>query len=107
MVDEPELTNLAQALVAEAGGWHGPINLEFRRHQSTGHFYLMEANCRLNGYSYLTTMNGINLPRITLDALLGREVQAQILPPPENRRTFVIGYRETVVKDFLAVDAMA
>ena len=100
VVDEPELTALAQAMVAEAGGWRGPINLEFRRHASSARFVLMEANCRLNGYSYLTTMNGINLPRLTLDALLGRPVAQPPLPEPDSRRNFIIGYREIPVDSF-------
>lgn len=102
LADEPELDALARALVAEAGGWRGPINLEFRRHPDTGRFFLMEANCRLNGYSYLTTMNGINLPRITVDALCGRRVAPPSPPPPEERSNFCIGYRETPVEAFLA-----
>lgn len=107
LVDEPELTALAQAMVAKAGGWSGPINLEFRRHEPSGRFVLMEANCRLNGYSYLTTMNGINLPRLTLDALLGRPVVQPPLPRPEERRNFIIGYRERLVDAFPTPHPMA
>jgi len=101
LVDEPELAELARALVTKAGGWRGPINLEFRRHETTGRFMLMEANCRLNGYSYLTTMNGINLPRIVVDILLGKSPNSFILPELNKRKNFLIGYRETPVEAFL------
>ena len=56
----------------------------------------MEANCRLNGYSYLTTMNGICLPRIVL-ALLTGEPLPDAAPAEEWRKDFVLGYRETLV----------
>nr|WP_279355914.1 ATP-grasp domain-containing protein [Fundidesulfovibrio agrisoli] len=102
VVDEPGLAELAQAMVAESGGWRGPINLEFKRHESTERFMLMEANCRLNGYSYLTTMNGINLPRIVLETLLGWPTSQPAPPSEAERCNFLIGYRETPVDGFLA-----
>ena len=66
MVDNPDLVRLTTDVVQASGGWCGPINFEWRLHAETGAPYLMEANCRLNGYSYLTTMNGVCLPRIVL-----------------------------------------
>jgi hypothetical protein len=101
LVDEPDLIALGQVLIEKAGGWRGPINLEFRRHAANGRFYLMEANCRLNGYGYLTTMNGIDLPRLAVDLLRGKSSAAPRLPDPQDRRNFIIGYRETPVESFL------
>ena len=97
LAESPMLEQLSQAVISACGGWCGPINFEWRQHSETGRFYLMEANCRLNGYSYLTTMNGVLLPRIALNLLTGDP-----LPPlrPQNldrRRNFVIGYRERLV----------
>ena len=99
MVDEPGLIDLAAQVVEACGGWRGPVNLEWRRHPESGQFYLMEANCRLNGYSYLTTMNGFCLPKVALATLLGQ-------PAPEMRavtpsRNFVIGYREMPVTEWV------
>ena len=51
----------------------GPLNLEFRRHAETGQIYVIDGNCRLNGYSYLTTMNGSNYPRAMIDMLSGKD----------------------------------
>jgi predicted ATP-grasp superfamily ATP-dependent carboligase len=96
MVDEPDLIGLTADVVEASGGWRGPINFEWRRHEATGGFYLMEANCRLNGYSYLTTMNGVCLPRIVL-ALLTDEPLPAVAPPSERRRNFVLGFREKTV----------
>jgi predicted ATP-grasp superfamily ATP-dependent carboligase len=96
MVEEPELIHLTAEVVEASGGWRGPINFEWRRHAETGGFYLMEANCRLNGYSYLTTMNGVCLPRIVL-ALLAGETLPTVTASAERRRNFVLGFREKLV----------
>jgi predicted ATP-grasp superfamily ATP-dependent carboligase len=96
MVDEPELIRLSEEVVEACGGWCGPINFEWRRHADTGAFYLMEANCRLNGYGYLTTMNGVCLPRIVLALLTGDKIPS-VAPPASRRRNFVLGFRETLI----------
>lgn len=100
MVDEPEMLRLADAVVAACGGWRGPINFEWRQHAATRAWYLMEANCRLNGYSYLTTMNGVPLPRIVLALLLGQPLP-QWSKPSDRTRNFALGFRETIVADWV------
>jgi predicted ATP-grasp superfamily ATP-dependent carboligase len=100
MVDEPELIRLSEEVVEACGGWCGSINFEWRRHADTGAFYLMEANCRLNGYSYLTTMNGVALPRIVLALLTGDKIPP-VAPPADRRRNFVLGFRETLIDDWV------
>ena len=96
MVDEPDLIRLTDDVLQACGGWRGPINFEWRRHADTGAWYLMEANCRLNGYSYLTTMNGVPLPRIVLALLTGCPVPP-ISKPAERTRNFTLGFRETII----------
>jgi predicted ATP-grasp superfamily ATP-dependent carboligase len=96
MVDEPEMLRLTEQVVEASGGWRGPINFEWRRRADTGAFYLMEANCRLNGYSYLTTMNGVCLPRVVLSLLTDAPLPA-VTPPPSWRTNFILGFRETIV----------
>jgi predicted ATP-grasp superfamily ATP-dependent carboligase len=105
MVDEPELLRLADDVVAACGGWRGAINFEWRRHPESGAFYLMEANCRLNGYSYLTTMNGVPFPRIVLALLTGRELPP-ISTPSERNTKFVLGFRETLITEWVQPDAI-
>jgi predicted ATP-grasp superfamily ATP-dependent carboligase len=100
MVNEPDLIRLTDEVVEASGGWRGPINFEWRRHSETGAFFLMEANCRLNGYGYLTTMNGVCLPRIVLAALTG-EPSPPISKPEERRRNFVLGFRERLIDDWV------
>jgi carbamoyl-phosphate synthase large subunit len=100
MVDEPEMLKLTDDVVQTCGGWCGPINFEWRKHAETGTFFLMEANCRLNGYSYLTTMNGVCLPRIVL-ALLTGDPLPQVSKPSERNRNFTLGFRETLVENWI------
>lgn len=100
MVDEPAMLRLADEVVQACGGWRGPINFEWRRHAETGEFYLMEANCQLNGYSYLTTMNGVCLPLIVLALLTGESLPA-VTAPSEWRRNFTLGFRETPIENWI------
>jgi D-aspartate ligase len=100
MVDEPEMLRLTDKVVQACGGWRGPINFEWRRHAETGAWHVMEANCRLNGYSYLTTMNGVPLPRIVLALLLGQPLP-KMSSPAERTRNFTLGFRETLVSEWV------
>ena len=90
-------------VMAELGGWRGPVNLEFKRHARTGQFYLLEVNCRLNGYSYLFTMNGLNFPAAVVDLLVSGETPFLQLPAGGLRHNFVIGFREQPREDWVRV----
>jgi carbamoyl-phosphate synthase large subunit len=106
LFEAPELLRMSDRVIQACGGWRGPVNLEWRDPGQGGRYYVMEANCRLNGYSYLTTMNGIEMPKIVLALLLGKPVPTVELPLPGKRRNFVIGYRETPIANWLVdVDA--
>ena len=65
-----------------------------RVHAENRRFYLMEANCRLNGYSYLNTMNGLNFPKAMYELLVEgctSPLSYKQLSQPIN---FVYGLRE-------------
>jgi hypothetical protein len=98
LIEAPEVHDLGARIIEAAGGWRGPINLELRRHAHTGVWFMFEANCRLNGYSYLTTMNGLNLPQIAVALLTGDPLPALAPVAAANRRNFVLGFRETPVQ---------
>jgi len=102
LFDAPELHELGARIIDAAGGWRGAINLELRRHTGTGIWMVFEANCRLNGYSYLTTMNGLNLPHMAVALLTGDPLPPRDVPPPHLRRNFVAGFRETPVDAWVA-----
>jgi biotin carboxylase len=97
IVNDPEIESISRRIIQSVGGWQGPINLEFRRHVQSGKPYLIEANCRLNGYSYLTTMNGMNYPRAMLDLLVGSPATKTALRPTGPSHNFVLGFREKIV----------
>ncbi|MCI0380651.1 MAG: ATP-grasp domain-containing protein [Gemmataceae bacterium] len=100
VVEEPELLDQAKRIIAALGGWRGPVNLEFKRHQQNRRFYLLEVNCRLNGYSYVYTMNGLNFPAAVVDLLQKQRTEFLRLRPEAPRRNFVVGFRECPVEDW-------
>ncbi|HEX3146648.1 MAG TPA: ATP-grasp domain-containing protein [Gemmataceae bacterium] len=100
LVDEPAVLEQAKDMVAKLGGWRGPINLEFKRHSGTGDFYPLEVNCRLNGYSYLHTMNGMNFPAAVVDLLHGKDPGVLRLRPEQELKNFVVGFREKPVDNW-------
>ncbi len=98
LVNEPAVIEQAKEMVANLGGWRGPINLEFKRHSGTGDFYPLEVNCRLNGYSYLHTMNGMNFPAAVVDLVTGKDPGVLRLKPGQELKNFVVGFREKPVE---------
>ncbi len=105
LMDVPEVHALGARIVEAAGGWKGPINMELRQHTETGVWFVFEVNCRLNGYSYLTTMNGLNLPLIALSMLTGRPLPSVEPVPAPQRRNFALGFRETPVAEWVTSKA--
>jgi len=101
VVDEPELLETAKTIIASCGGWKGPVNLEFKKHADTGLFYLMEVNCRLNGYSYLTSMNGLNFPKAIIELLTNGHTEYLSLDKIKERKNFIISFRERHFDSFL------
>lgn len=101
VIDEPKLLEFAKKIISSLGGWRGPINLEFKKHSENGHFYLMEVNCRLNGYSYLTTMTGLNFPSAVIDLLKKETTSYLSTDRADKEKNFIIGFREKVVEDWI------
>lgn len=102
IVDRPDLLEYAKRILQSLGGWKGPINMEFKQHQGSGKYYLMEINCRLNGYSYLNTMNGLNFPKGVVE-LLEKGETAFISPKNiRQKKNFVINYREKLVEQWVS-----
>jgi carbamoylphosphate synthase large subunit len=101
MVFEPAMIDAAAAIVDACGGWRGPINFEFRRHAGNKRDYVMEANCRLNGYSYLSTMNGFDVPRAMVSLLTDREGALPTQNDVVCNRTFILGCREQLVEEWV------
>lgn len=97
-VVDDDLLEKAREVIDLGGGWCGPINLEFKLCASTNKFFLIEVNARLNGYSYLTTMNGLDLPRRMLEILTNGVFKPREMSRPRCwDGNFVLGFREKVL----------
>jgi len=101
VVRDEEASSLARRVIESVPGWEGPVCVEMRRHESTGKLFVMEANCRLNGYSYLATMNGLDFPDMVVDLLLDRPVATSVEPWTRDSETFVLGFREKIVEKLI------
>lgn len=98
ITNDQKLIELAHEMIQALGGWKGPINLEFKTSSKNGLRYLMEINCRLNGYSYLFTMHGINYPKKMLQ-ILNEEELPQFQYLKEIKGNFVLSYREKLINE--------
>jgi len=59
----------------EAIGYKGFGEIEFKRHEKTGKFYLIEINVRYSNLNELLTQAGINMPYITYRELTGKPLE--------------------------------
>jgi len=50
-------------------GLKGIFKMDFKRHQQTGRYYLLEINARFNLWHYLGAKNGVNLAQVAYDYL--------------------------------------
>ena len=75
-VHDPEIEEFGRA-VARATGLTYVANVQCRRDQA-GCPALLEVNPRVPGTLGLTIASGVDMPRLALDALLGRPVQARM-----------------------------
>lgn len=71
--DHKRFIGVAQRAVRQFG-LKGAFKLDFKQHEQTGEYHLLEINCRFNLWHYLGTANGINLPMVACQYLTGRYV---------------------------------
>jgi carbamoyl-phosphate synthase large subunit len=95
---DPELEDLGRA-VSTAIGLVGVANVQARR-DATGRAALLEVNPRFPGSMVLTVGAGVDMPRLMLDAALGRPLPAGPLPFDE---VAVVRYWD---EKFLSVDEL-
>ena len=77
----PELEMLAAEALTRIG-YRGVANLDFKRHELTGEYKLLEINPRLSQWHILTTRCGMNLPEMAWRDACGLPAAA-----PSKRRT--------------------
>lgn len=74
--DSTYLELAPNAALAEIGrdvvrrlGLRGIFKMDFKRHEATGRYYLLEVNARFNLWHYLGAVNGVNLAQVAYDYL--------------------------------------
>lgn len=85
------LKGYSRRLVEEAGGWYGPINMEYKISAHDGIPYILEANPRFWGYGLLAVKSGINFPYLAVLEAIGKRPA-----PVEKYRDDVILLRELI-----------
>ena len=63
-----ELAGLGSDVVKRLG-LRGIFKMDFKRHEVTGRYYLLEINARFNLWHYLGAANGVNLAQVAYDYL--------------------------------------
>lgn len=101
IIDNPALIDTAKDIIEKLGGWKGSINLEFKKNSENDKYYLMEINCRLNGYSYLTSMNGLNFPKAVVELLLYGKTSHLNYKVIKEHRNFITTFREMPVNEWM------
>jgi predicted ATP-grasp superfamily ATP-dependent carboligase len=52
--------------------------MDFKQHAQSGRFYLLEINARYNLWHHLGAVNGVNLPQVAYEYLIGGAVQVRL-----------------------------
>jgi D-aspartate ligase len=63
LAHDEELERLGSEIVTKLR-LKGPFKIDFKRHESSGRFYLLEINARYNLWHYLGAKNGVNLAAV-------------------------------------------
>lgn len=73
-VDNQLIKDLTISLFSSLG-YRGFGSVEFKKHESTGRYYIMEPTVgRPNQQSYVATANGLNMPLIAYNSLTGLDI---------------------------------
>lgn len=68
LAPNPSLAEIGRDVVRRLG-MRGIFKMDFKRHQATGRYYLLEVNARFNLWHYLGAVNGVNLAQVAYDYL--------------------------------------
>ena len=80
---------------AKQTGWKGPFELECMVNMNS--IYLIEINPRFPAWVYFATAIGINLPKMVIEIMEGKEVEPQ-LDYPQNK--MYVRYVDELITDF-------
>lgn len=88
-VDLPELEGATVKFLRDIG-YRGLANVDYKRHERTGEFKLLEVNPRISQWSILGTVSGVNLAWMAFRDCCGAEREA---PPPRRNGIFYVNER--------------
>ena len=79
----PELFEIGKPFL-EGIGWKGFAEIEFKKDEETGKFYLIEVNVRTTNLNVLLQKAGINMPLIAYKELIGEEISTMAIEEDKN-----------------------
>ncbi|OWZ84570.1 ATP-grasp domain-containing protein [Natranaerobius trueperi] len=74
---EPNIIHLGEEFLKKLG-YHGIVEIEFKKDPRTGKFYMIEINPRLTNFNNVILKSGINLPATLYYELIGEQLTKQI-----------------------------
>ena len=64
--------------ILEALNWHGEAGMEWKYDEKTDDYYFLEMNPRFEGSLDIAIKSGVNLPRLLIEIMNGKEVSDNI-----------------------------
>jgi predicted ATP-grasp superfamily ATP-dependent carboligase len=98
LVADPAFRAFAEEVLAATGPWHGLVAVEAKRSTSDGHWYLMEINPRLWGFSRLSALAGVDFPRLAVEMARGVSIEAADTDAREGL-TVIRGWSDRIVEE--------
>ncbi|MEN2767118.1 carboxylate--amine ligase [Ornithinibacillus xuwenensis] len=96
----PELFDIGSKFL-EGIGYKGFAEIEFKKDEETGEFYLIEINARITNFNHLLYKVGLNFPYITYREMIGAPLEPKSVTETTNR-AFWYGYEDALaVKDYI------
>ncbi len=76
-VFEPEIIQMSENFLKKIG-YHGIVEIEFKKDSRNGKFYMIEINPRLTNFNEVILKSGINLPASQYYDVLGEQLTEQV-----------------------------
>jgi D-aspartate ligase len=96
----PEIHEIGSKFL-EGINYKGFAEIEFKKDEETGEFYLIEINARITNFNHLLYKVGLNFPYITYREMIGEPLEPKALTDTTNR-AFWYGYEDLLaIKDYV------
>lgn len=96
----PKIFEIGSKFLEEIG-YKGFAEIEFKKDEETGEFYLIEINARITNFNHLLYKVGLNFPYITYREMIRAPLEPKAVTETTNR-AFWYGYEDMLaVKDYV------